>query len=183
METIKIGKIVEQIKKIKVGRIITVLFFGWYFFSSALNASSWHFIDNVDLIFHEAGHWIFIFFGEFIQIFGGSLNQILIPAVFCIYFLLRRDYFSSSILLMWFGYNIVNVSVYMSDAVAMQLPLLGGDSSIHDWNYLLSHLGLLPYTHNIASVVYGIGLLVIAFAIGIGLKYSMVYEEGDVKGF
>ncbi|PYM31744.1 MAG: zinc ribbon domain-containing protein, partial [Candidatus Rokuibacteriota bacterium] len=39
------------------------------------------FLHGVNLIFHEAGHVIFGFLGEFIAVAGGSLNQVLIPAI------------------------------------------------------------------------------------------------------
>ena len=42
--------------------------------------------------------------------------------------------------------NLMNVSVYMADAWAMQLLLVslgGGDEVIHDWNWLFTKLGLL----------------------------------------
>ena len=37
------------------------------------------FIHGIDLIFHEAGHVIFGFFGQFLAVLGGSLMQVLIP--------------------------------------------------------------------------------------------------------
>ena len=135
-----------------------------YFLYYAQSSKDWHFIDNFNLIIHEAGHSIFFFLGEFIQIAAGSFFQILVPFVFVVYFYLRGNYFSSSLLLFWVGQNIINVSVYLSDAMAMQLPLLGGDSSIHDWNYILDSLGILKYTATIGSLVFGAGVLVIIAA-------------------
>ena len=39
-------------------------------------------VHNVNLVFHEAGHWIFGVFGnDTLSILGGSLNQVLIPLV------------------------------------------------------------------------------------------------------
>ena len=40
-----------------------------------------NFLHLIDLVFHEAGHVIFAFFGRFIAVLGGSLNQVLIPAL------------------------------------------------------------------------------------------------------
>ncbi len=39
------------------------------------------FLHGVNLVFHEAGHLIFGFFGQFVGVLGGSLNQVLIPAI------------------------------------------------------------------------------------------------------
>ena len=33
------------------------------------------FIHGIDLVFHEAGHAIFGFFGEFLAVLGGSLTE------------------------------------------------------------------------------------------------------------
>ena len=39
------------------------------------------FIHGIDLVFHEAGHVIFGFFGEFLAVLGGSLTQVLMPMI------------------------------------------------------------------------------------------------------
>lgn len=169
--------VVEKLKK--YWRVIPVGVLFWYFMYSALNSQDWHFIDGVDLIIHEAGHWVFIFFGQFVSILGGSLIQILIPLVFVLYFFFRRDFFSASILLMWLGYNFVNISVYMADAVRMQLPLLGGDFVIHDWNYIFNALGLLEYSGAIADLVRIIGIFVIIT--GAVLSFRYLVDREDVK--
>lgn len=50
-------------------------------------------LDNVNLVFHEAGHVIFALGGEFIGILGGSLMQVLIPVVCGVALLQRGDPF------------------------------------------------------------------------------------------
>lgn len=76
---------------------------------------------------------------------------------------------------MWVGQNFVNVSIYAGDAIAMQLPLLGDDSVIHDWNYLLSTLHVLSATPVIASILFAIGIL----CIGAGIILSVVFAVTD----
>src|SRR5581483_9009640 len=98
-----------------------------------------------------AGHWIFAPFGEFIGILGGSLNQVLIPAVFVGYFWWRDQKWEASVVLFWLGVNFLEVAHYAADAVVMQLPLLGGDGVIHDWHYLLATTNTLAYTKEIAG--------------------------------
>ncbi|MEI8061804.1 MAG: hypothetical protein WCG97_00705 [bacterium] len=134
--------------------------------------TSWHFIDYVDLIFHEAGHSIFSFLGEFVQVAAGSGFQITLPLFISIYFFYLGQKVSGSLCLMWVGINLFNVSVYAEDATAMQLNLLGGDSVIHDWNYLLSNTGLLKYTEVIASDIYILGWLMILVGTILGFYYS-----------
>jgi len=169
--------ITERTKRLSRSRIIAVIILGGYFVSCAFNQNFSHFIDGVDLIFHEAGHWIFMFFGEFIQVLGGSLSQVLVPLLFFGYFILRKEHFSASILLMWVGYNVVNVSYYMADAVTMRLPLLGGDNVVHDWNYLLASSNLLGQTHPISLSVLCFGMIVITVGIISGLYFSIAIRE------
>jgi len=145
-----------------------------YFIYYCFTFSDWHFIDNVNLIIHEAGHVIFSFFGEFIQLLGGSFLQILFPFIFVLYFLKKQEYFSASLLLFWVGQNMINVSVYISDAIVMQLPLLGGDNSMHDWNNILQMSKLLKYTDKIGSGLFILGVIVIIFAILCSLSLSLL---------
>ena len=146
------------------GKLSVAIFATAYFLYYAQTAKDWHFLDNFNLIIHEAGHSIFFFLGEFVQIAAGSLFQILLPLIFVIYFFLKGNRFAAALLLFGVGQNIINVSVYISDAIVMQLPLLGGDSVIHDWNYILSSLGILRYTDAIGSFVFYAGLVVIILA-------------------
>lgn len=134
-----------------------------------LTPSSWHFIDYVNLIFHEAGHAIFMLCGQFISIAMGSGLQILIPLSIALYFYTTTQKLSAAICLMWTGFNFINVSIYAADAITMNLPLLGGDSVIHDWNYLLSTLSLLEATPHIAGIFYTLGFLCTTLGIGSAL--------------
>lgn len=141
-----------------------------YFSSVAANPSEWSFLDNVDLIIHETGHFVFMIFGgQFISITGGTIVQILIPLFFVLYFYITNQKFSASLTLFWLGQSFLNVSVYANDAVNMNLPLIGGPDVIHDWNYMLKATGLLSSTHIIASVIQYIGILVISSAIMTGI--------------
>ena len=145
-------------------KLVVALITSLYFFWCAYDPYQWHFIDGVNLIIHEAGHFIFGFFGEFIMIGGGSLFQVIMPALFVGYFWYNEKYYSAALVLFWVGESILNVSVYAGDAVALQLPLLGGQDSVHDWNYLLSSLNLLPATAKIAGAIRLLGTIAIALA-------------------
>lgn len=136
-----------------------------YILNCAIFPHEAHFIDLANLIFHEAGHVIFMFFGHFVYVLMGSGFQILLPVCIALYFFYHRQTLSGYITLMWSGESIANVSVYAGDAVTMQLPLLGGDTSGHDWHYLLSTMHLLPYTPTIAGFMYSAGLLVVVASI------------------
>lgn len=134
-----------------------------------LTPTSWHFIDYVNLIFHEAGHAIFMLGGQFIAVAMGSGLQILLPLSTTCYFYATNQRLSTAICLMWTGYNFINVSIYAGDAITMNLPLLGGDSVIHDWNYLLTNLNLLGAAPQVAGLLYFMGVICIAFGIASAL--------------
>lgn len=149
-----------------------ILLSSLYFWNYAATHKEWHFIDSVNLIFHEAGHAIFMFFGQFIHVLAGSTFQILLPLAITAYFFYTNQKISGSFCLLWVGTNLLNVSVYAGDAILMQLNLLGGDSVIHDWNYLLTTTDLLKYTGSIAGILYGAGLV----AIFVGTVGALYFE-------
>ena len=119
----------------------------------------------MNLVIHEAGHVFFMFFGELLYAFGGTIFQLLIPFIFVSYFYFKKEFFSAFIVLFWLGQNFINVAVYMGDAVERKLPLLGGDSVNHDWHYLLSHLNLLELTDFLSAITFSVGAFIIIMAI------------------
>jgi len=159
--------------KAVIYKLIATFAFALYFINCISHPDDFHLIAGVNLLIHEAGHFIFMFFGEFIHILGGSLNQVIIPAIFAAYFFLRKDIYSGAIVLMWVGESIIEVARYAADAIVMQLPLLGGDNVIHDWNYLFTATHLLKYTQIISTAMYDIGLLV--FITGIVVAFASVF--------
>ena len=148
-----------------------------YFWKCAINHTSWHFIDYVNLIFHEAGHVIFSFFGTLIHIAAGSAFQVLIPLFLATYFFYKEEKISGSIVLLWVGQSILSVSVYAHDAINMNLELLGGDAVSHDWNTLLTMTGLLKHTYTIANTLYGLGIGVVIVGTILTLYYTSRPKE------
>lgn len=145
-------------------KTVIALLAGCYFVWAALHPSDWRFVDNFNLVIHEAGHILFIPLGQFMTVAGGSLFQVIVPAVFAGYFYYQEKYYSAALTLFMVGESMLNVSVYAGDAVTMELPLLGGDDSIHDWNWMLDHLGLLKHTGEIAGAIAALGTLAILSA-------------------
>jgi hypothetical protein len=121
---------------------------------------------------------LFRLFGEFMMVAGGSLFQVIFPAVFAAYFVWQRSFYSAAIVLMWVGQSILNVWVYAADAIKMQLVLTSGftgsEGSFHDWNYLLTATGLLGSTGTVAAIIRLIGTLTI-----IGGLIAAVYYSRD----
>jgi len=125
-----------------------------------------NFLHMIDLVFHEAGHVIFALGGQFIAVLGGSLNQVLVPAVCTAVFLRRREYGSASATLFWVGQNLADVAVYVADGRAMALPLLA-DGLIHDWNFILGRLGLLSRAEALGRLTFGLGALTMLAALAL----------------
>ncbi len=98
------------------------IYFLWIAYAPMLGS----FLDLVDLPIHETGHLVFRPFGEFLGVAGGSLFQVIVPAVFVGYFVTRMQYYSAAVVLFWVGQSLLNVWVYAADAVVMQLVLTSG---------------------------------------------------------
>lgn len=143
---------------------------------------SW--FHNVNLIFHEAGHVLFMPFGRTATILGGSVFQVLLPLILLFSFLIyNRDGFSASICLWWTGQSLMDVAPYIADARALQLPLLGVGPGVdapgmHDWANFLRPRGWLNYDTTIAYWVdlLGAGLLLLGLVWG-GLMLYLYYQQ------
>ncbi|MFL5560098.1 MAG: hypothetical protein ACJ79K_01360 [Gemmatimonadaceae bacterium] len=120
-------------------------------------------LDNVNLPIHETGHIVFSPFGELVTALGGTLFQLIVPVIFVGYFLRRRDQFAASVALWWVAENLWNISVYVADAQAQALPLVGGGE--HDWAFILAELDVLQQDARIAAMVRFAGTLLFVVAI------------------
>ena len=131
------------------------------------------FMHGPDLIFHEAGHVIFMPFGNFLYILGGSLFQCLLPFILMIVFIRQENPspLGAIFCLWWTGQNMTDVALYISDASARSLPLIGGMSEeAHDWGNLLTMTNMLEYDHTIAIFVHYIGIILMALAFLIAVR-------------
>ena len=125
-------------------------------------------LHSINLAIHETGHFVFMPFGETMGFLGGSLFQVLLPAVFVGYFLKEQDAFGAAVALWWVGLNFWDVAPYIADAQAQMLPLVGGGE--HDWAYLLGEWGLLRKDAAIARGVHFVGTAVIVGSVWMGLS-------------
>jgi hypothetical protein len=124
------------------------------------------FVHLIDLVFHEAGHVIFGVFGQFVGMLGGSLNQVLIPAVCTGYFLRHRRRAAAAVTLFWMGESLVDVAIYVADGRDMALPLLA-EGLVHDWNWILSELSLRDHAPVLGRTVFAVGVAVLAAAVAL----------------
>lgn len=171
--------------QISYPKLIFAALMGLYFLSIAYAPLNGSFLDLVDLPIHETGHLLFRLFGEFMMIAGGSLFQVIMPAVFVGYFVWSEKYYSAGIVLFWVGQSILNVFVYARDAIVMQLVLTSGltgsEGGFHDWNYLLTETGLIKSTAVIAALIQLAGSLIIFAAIVVSVYYSIFSESEEIE--
>ena len=131
------------------------------------------FLHLTHLPFHEAGHVLLAPFGHFLSVLGGSLFQVAIPLGCGAAFLLKnRDPYAASIMLWWAGQSLMDLAPYVADARALRLPLLGGATGAevegHDWEYLLTALGLLEHDVALGKLSFLLGALAMLTALGWG---------------
>ena len=134
---------------------------------------------------HELGHVAFSFLGEFAMIAGGSFCQLAAPLAAAIIFLRQRDYFGIAVTGGWLSLSLYNLAVYIGDARAQQLPLLGlTDDPMHDWYYLLSKMGLLALDTKIAFLTRGVALLVLLASLALGAWLCfMMARKSDARSY
>ena len=138
----------------RVVKGIVLLAFAGYVLRSLLNPSLYVLLDYANLALHEGGHVFFSPFGDVMTIMGGSLMQVLMPIGIAIESELRRkERFGAGMVLLWAAESMANVSVYIADARARDLPLLTDDPDSHDWWQLLGRWNMLSKDHQIAGYV------------------------------
>lgn len=162
---------------IKLFSSAVALVVAWVFFKTfadpiGLNSADFMsmvniFVHSMNLVVHEAGHTIFFFLPQLFVVAAGSLFQIAVPVCFALYFFMQGSIRSGSYVLFWVANSIADVAVYVGDAVRLELPLLGGDGVIHDWNFILGELGLLHYANNIAVAMHALAIIVLAVAVSL----------------
>jgi hypothetical protein len=159
----------------RVALYIAFFVWGWYFILLDLrtNEIGHSFMHRVDLVFHEAGHMIFRPFGQFMHVLGGSLGQLLMPAIVTGALVYKnQDNFGGSIGLWWFGQSLKDLAPYINDARDLQLQLLTGHSQdvpeTHDWANILLDLGLIFQEKKIALAADVVGSLIMVAAMAWG---------------
>jgi hypothetical protein len=151
------------------GGLLILLWLGVMIVSRGLTPSTGGvlaFVHLIDLVFHEAGHVIFGILGRFMSVLGGSLNQVLIPAVCTGYFFRHRQPAAAAVTLFWTGESLVDVAIYVADGRDMALPLLA-EGLVHDWNWILSELSLRNHAPALGGRVVAAGVCVLAAALAL----------------
>jgi hypothetical protein len=144
----------------------------WWTLTLGSGASTWCFLDYVNLAFHEAGHVFLSFAGSTLHYLGGTIGQLLVPAALATYFLIKEERpFAAAVCCWWLGESLINVSIYMADARTLALPLVGGGD--HDWNELFYRFGMLSESsvNATAAATHLLGALVML----LGLSWATLF--------
>ena len=145
-----------------IALITWLVFYLLFLLYALLDRSGYLFIDNANLIVHEAGHLLFSYLGETLMIWGGTVFELFVPFALAVYFAWRRQPAGAAFCAFFFFENFLYIGTYMADARAQQLPLVTvGDSDYveHDWFHIFSSLGLLQHDTQIAMFVRLLGWL------------------------
>lgn len=131
-------------------------------------AGSVLFILNTFLLYmHEGGHFLFSIFGRTLHSLGGSFWQVMLPFLMFVVAVRERSRIAP-FPLYYSGLALMDVSLYVRDALYRKLPLLGGDKNMHDWWNILRAWDMLDDAETIADVLYFCGLFVSVIALTAG---------------
>lgn len=143
---------------------------------AAMNIPAWEISSSLMhpplLVIHEFGHVLFMPFGEFLMLLGGSLTQVAMPLVLGAVFLAKnRDPFSAAVMLWWSAVSLMDVAPYIYDAYQPQHILLSGrtgEDGAHDFVDVLGDLGLLRRAQPIgrATHAFAVAMMLAALAWG-----------------
>lgn len=133
-----------------------------------INGSIMH---TINLVFHEAGHVLFMFLGDFMAVLGGSLLQLIVPAVIMGAFVFKHENaFGGAVAAWWLGQSAMDLAPYIYDARSGQLLLLGGfigqeRPGAHDWTNILGRLGMLDHAHALGTLTNFAGMVLMVLAL------------------
>jgi len=121
-------------------------------------------LDGANLLFHEAGHMFFGILGDTMELYGGTLGQLVFPIVVICGFWRKGQAVSFAVGWIWFFENCFNIARYMADARAQIIPLVGGGE--HDWNNIFTRWDILESDTAVAGIVQICGWIGIALTWG-----------------
>jgi len=166
----------------RIALLLLLAFWTWRFLWTPLSADAMDsFLHLPDLVFHEAGHILFSPFGRFLTVLGGSLLQFLIPLVAAGSFIRQEQPFSAAICVWWAGQNLVDLAPYIADARALRLTLIGGRTGAevegHDWEFILTQLGVTHLDRSIGTWTHAIGMLLMVSALAFAVRTLLRKSE------
>lgn len=168
--------------------LVAMLVWGWKFlrldYVEDFSAIGRSFMHLPNLVFHEAGHVLFRPFGWFMTILGGSLGQLLMPAILIGLFVFKyHNPFAAAVCTWWLGQSSMDLAPYIDDALDQKMVLIGGRTGAdapgnHDWNNILGELDMLEKHRYFADIADtgGKALILLALAWGGVLLYRQLQQ-------
>lgn len=140
---------------------------------------------------HEFGYIVLSPFGINVNLIGGSLLQIVVPAFAVYFFSKHRLFLFSSFSLFFVGDNILNIAHHVANVqinaatlpepihIAPLLELINNRSSLteYDWHALFATMNVFNYTNTISMYLYIIGWEIIFLALIGCLLYSKTLSK------
>lgn len=136
-------------------------------------------LDTFTLALHEAGHPMVGFFSARLMVYGGTFFQLLFPWLTKLHFKKKGSAAGVVFALYWMAASVHNVGIYMADARAKALPLVGGldPDDAHDWAEILYRWGLLKYDTTLGK------MLMLGAWVLLGWAMWRCYKEVHDTGF
>jgi hypothetical protein len=137
--------------------IAWLVFYALFLLYAFMDRSGFLFLDYVNLMIHEGGHFFFSWFGETIHILGGTLGELIVPLLCAAFFFWKRETAGFAFSCFWFFENFPYIGTYMADARTSALPLVGSDES--DWTILFGQWNLLLQDEKIGGAMKILGFV------------------------
>jgi len=166
-------------------RLPIFLWFLYVLFKYLTTPDYFSLLSQLNLGIHEFGHLIFLFLGQFLHVLGGTLFQLFVPLFAIWSFYRQKDFFAISFSFGWLSTNLFDIARYMADATSQNIPLVTpfGDNPIHDWNYLLGKIGLLPFDSILAGMVkiFAVIAMLVSLVSGSWILWQMAKPKPALK--
>lgn len=135
----------------------------------------------INLGIHEAAHLALFFLPQIIVSSAGSLAEIIFALLLLLAAFKGKSYFAAVFTGLWVMFSFMSAGLYMSDARAQALPLIGpGESLMHDWHYVFSQLGWLNADTLIGGSLRNIGIAIGAASLVFGV-YVIILKVSHWK--
>lgn len=161
------------------GYAALLVLLAWFSIGPLLDPTAWSPVLWLSVAVHEAGHFCANSWAPtFLAVAAGSGFQWGAP-VLCGWLLWRQgEPFAIPVGLVWLGMSLGISVPYIADATAQALPLISVGNyhpDTHDWNYMLSAVGLLRWDGFLAGLcrLASLATLLAGLATGVWLLLEM----------
>jgi len=145
--------------------VATIVFYAWFlWYAVGKEGGDFLFLDSGNAVIHEGGHALFSYLGDFMNVVGGTLLELLVPFLLAMGFYVRRQPVGFSLFSLVVFENLLYVAHYMSTArslegqyIAIGAGAMSGDEmdpNMHDWHNLFSRFGVLQHDIEISRFVF-----------------------------